>query len=217
MLEANGVNTPMFSTWKLSKHWDDTIPHPFLYRSTVGALKYITLTRSDITFSVNKAFQYLASPLDSHQSVVKWIIHYLSGTRHHGHILNPTANPPTFSLRAYNDSNWASDPDDRRSTSGSCIFLGRNLVAWSSKKQSLFSRSSAETKFRALSHATFEVLWIESLLRELKIPHLSPTLLCDNMSTVKLSHNSILHARTKHIELDIHFVRECVMVGKLHI
>ena len=79
------------------------------------------------------------------------------------------------------------------------------------------ARSSAEAEYRALAHTTTELLWLQSLLDELKIKYLSPTLLCDNLSAVLLSHNPILHARTKHIELDIHFVRERVMANKLKI
>lgn len=68
-----------------------------------------------------------------------------------------------------------------------------------------------------LAISTSEVLWIELLLCELAIPYLSPTLLCDNMSLVIVSHNPILHAHTKHIELDIHFIHEHVMTDKLQI
>lgn len=113
-------------------------------------------------------------------------------------------------MRAYSDSDWATDPDDRRSTSGSCIFLGPNLISWSSKKQSLVARSSTEAEYRGMAIATAELTWLQSLLNELQVPFQTPTLLCDNLSAVMLTHNPILHARTKHIELDIHFVREKV-------
>ena len=132
-----GVTTPMFSHCKLNKHGSDTMQDPTLYRSTVGALQYVTLTRPEIAFSVNKACQFMASPLDSHWSVVKRILRYLSGTSTYGLLLMPADPAHIFTLRAYSDSDWASDPDDRRSTSGSCIYFGPNLVSWSSKKQPL--------------------------------------------------------------------------------
>lgn len=79
------------------------------------------------------------------------------------------------------------------------------------------ARSSTEAEYRALAHTTSELLWLESFLHELQVPFQPPTLMCDNLGAVQLSHNPILHARTKHIELDIHFVRECVISKLLKI
>ena len=214
---TNGVGAPMLNHCKPSKYGTDFVEEPLLYRSIVGALQYVTLTTPDIAYSVNKAYQFMASPLHSHWSMVKRILRYLSGTAKMGLLTSPATPDQPLSLRAYNDSDWANDPDDRRSTSGTCIFIGPNLISWSSKKQSLVAKSGAEAEYRALAHTTSEVLWLESLLTELKIQYFSPTLLCDNLSVVLLSHNPILHARTKHIELDLHFVREKVMANKLKI
>ncbi|KAI5399506.1 hypothetical protein KIW84_064736 [Lathyrus oleraceus] len=159
----------------------------------------------------------MSNPLNTHWSMVRRILRYLSGTSKLGLLLSPANPNVALSLRAYSDSDWANDPDDRRSTSGTCIFIGPNLISWSSKKQTLVARSSAEAEYRALAHTTSELLWLESLLAELRVKYFSPTLLCNNLSVVLLSHNPILHARTKHIELDIHFVRERVMANKLKI
>ncbi|MCH79675.1 retrovirus-related Pol polyprotein from transposon TNT 1-94, partial [Trifolium medium] len=158
-----------------------------------------------------------ARPLHTHWQAVKRILGYLLHTSHHGLLLQPSATVSKFSIRAYSDSDWASDMDDRRSTSGSCIFFGPNLVSWSAKKQSLVARSSAEAEYRALAHTTSELMWIQSLLLDLKIPIHTPALLCDNVSAVLIAHNPVLHARTKHLELDIHFVREKVVAKALHI
>lgn len=99
--------------------------------------------------------------------------------------------------------------------SGSCIFFGPNLVSWSSKKQSLVARSSAEAEYRSMAHTTSELLWLQSLLTELQVPFHTHMLLCDNLSAVLLSHNPVLHGRTNHMELDIHFVREKVVSKSL--
>lgn len=97
------------------------------------------------------------------------------------------------------------------------MFLGPNFVACSSKKQLLLAHSSTGSEYQALAHKTSEVLWIKSIVQELFIPYLPPKLLCGKLSVFMISHNPILHARTKHIKLDIHFVREIVNGNKLHI
>lgn len=140
---------------------------------------------------------------------------YLQGVADHGLLLSPTACSTSFPLFAFCDADWASDPDDRRSTSGYCIFFGSNLVSWCSKKQPLVTRSSTEAEYRAMAHAIAELLWIQSHLTELGIEFAVPSLFCDNLSEVSLSHNPVLHNRTKHIEHDVHFVREKVIAKAL--
>jgi histone deacetylase 1/2 len=216
MAEAKGITTPMVSSLKLSRFGPDSLPDPHEYRSIVGALQYVTLTRPEIAFCVNKVCQFLSSPLLTHWQAVKRILRYLLHTCHHGLLLQPSSAVSKFSINAYSDSDWASDLDDRRSTSGSCIFFGPNLVSWSAKKQSLVARSSAEAEYRSLAHTTSELLWIQSLLTDLHIPIHTPVLLCDNISAVMIAHNPVLHARTKHLELDLHFVRERVLAKALN-
>jgi histone deacetylase 1/2 len=211
------IGSPMVSSCRLSKFGTDSLTDATLYRSTVGALQYATLTRPDISFSVNKVCQFMAHPLESHWRAVKRILRYLKGTINHGLLLHPSTSSPPFSLRAYSDADWATDQDDRRSTSGSCIFFGSNLVSWGSKKQPLVARSSTEAEYRSMANTTAELIWIQSLLQELCIPYHPPTLLCDNLSAVSLAHNPVLHARTKHMELDIHFVREKVLSRQLQV
>jgi hypothetical protein len=114
-------------------------------------------------------------------------------------------------LSGFSDADWAGCPDDRCSTGGHAVFLGGNLVAWSSRKQPTVSRSSTEAEYKSVANATAEIIWIQGLLQELGI-YLSraPTLWCDNLGATYLSLNPVFHARTKHIEVDYHFVRERV-------
>jgi histone deacetylase 1/2 len=144
MENCKPIGSPMVSSCRLSKFGTDTMNDPSLYRSTVGALQYATLTRPDIAFSVNKVCQFMAHPLESHWRAVKRILRYLKGTMSHGLLLYPSPSSPPFSLRAYSDADWATDQDDRRSTSGSCIYFGSNLISRGSKKQPLVARSSTE-------------------------------------------------------------------------
>lgn len=160
MLDCKGISTPMVSDNKPSRHGTDTLSDPHHFRSIVGALQYITLTRRELSYSVHKVCQFLSTPLDSHWRAVKRILHYLKGTSHFGLLLQPALPDTTLTLWAYSDSDWNNDPDDRRSTSGSYIFVGPNLVSWSSKKQSLVARSSAEAVYRGMLHTTSELLWL---------------------------------------------------------
>jgi hypothetical protein len=161
-----------------------------------------------LTFAINKASQFMSDPTDHHWQLVKRILRYVKGTLNHGLTFVST---PNLALQAFCDSDWAGDPDDRRSTSGFAIYLGSNLISWSSKKQPTVSRSSTEAEYRCLAVTTAELTWISSLLKELKCPlTTAPTLWCDNLGATFLAANPLFHARTKHIELDYHFVREKV-------
>ncbi|GKB81092.1 ribonuclease H-like domain-containing protein [Tanacetum coccineum] len=118
-------------------------------------------------------------------------------------------------LVAYSDVDWAGCPTTRRSTSGYYVFLGNNLLSWSSKRQPTLSRSSAEAEYRGVANVVAETCCLRNLLRELHTPLSSATLVyCDNVSAVYLSCNPVQHQRTKHIEIDIHFVRDLVAAGQ---
>jgi Reverse transcriptase (RNA-dependent DNA polymerase) len=138
----------------LSK-FDDTPMHNLhLYRSIVDALQYSIITCPNISYIVNKASQFMRSPTDEHCNGVKRILRYLKGTLFFGlHIYNHSS----FELHAYSDADWAGCPDDQRSTLGFCVFLGRNLLSWGSKKQTTVSKSSTEAEYRSMTSACTEL------------------------------------------------------------
>lgn len=144
---------------------------------------------------------------------VKRILRYIAGTLHLG--LRITSKS-SLHLVGFSDANWAGCPLTRRSTTGMCIFLGSNCVSWSSEKQNTVAKSSAEAEYRALASLAAELTWITYILKDIGVSLLSPpVMLTDNLSALHLTANPVLHARTKHIELDYHFVREKVVQGAM--
>ena len=221
--ESKPVTSPISSTAHLSLGDSSPFDNPVRYRQIVGALQYVTLSRPDITYAVNKVCQFMHSPTTNHWTAVKRILRYLRGTSGYGLLIQRNSGSllhaytdASFNLRAFSDADWAGCPDDRRSTGGFAIYLGSNLVSWYARKQRTVSRSSTESEYKALADTVAELAWLETLLRELCVPKSSvPTLWCDNLGATYMSANPVFHARTKHVEVDFHFVREKVAQGRL--
>jgi hypothetical protein len=154
-------------------------------------------------------------PTKLHWQAVKRIVRYLKHTMSHGLLLHRTQ---FTSLQAYSDVNWAGCLDGRRSATAYCVFLGLNLISLSSKKQPAISRSSAEAEYKVVANTNVGLLWIQAFLNELSISLSSPPKLwCDNIGLTYMSVNPIFHAHTKHVEIDFHFVRDCVADKSLEI
>jgi len=112
-------------------------------------------------------------------------------------------------MKVYTDADYARSIVDRRSTTDYCMFLGGNLVTWRSKKQNVVARSSAEAEFRAMAQGVSELLWMKIILDDLKIKYQAPMgLACDNKSAMSIAHNPVQHDRTKHVEIDRHFIKD---------
>ncbi|XP_071704912.1 uncharacterized mitochondrial protein AtMg00810-like [Rutidosis leptorrhynchoides] len=209
------ATTPVDTKSKLSSNIGNVYDDLTLYRSLVGALQYLTFTRPDISYAVQQICQHMHHPHDTHMAALKKILRYISGTIDYG--IHMTKSN-TSSLVSYIDADWAGCPDTRRSTSGYCVYLGDNLVSWSSKRQPTISRSSTEAEYRGLANVVSESCWLPNLLLELHHPLNKATIVyCDNVSTIYPAGNPIQHQRTKHIELDIHFIREKISRGQIRV
>ncbi|XP_071705244.1 uncharacterized mitochondrial protein AtMg00810-like [Rutidosis leptorrhynchoides] len=212
---CNAATTPVDTCGKTSSKSGKSYSNPTKYRSLAGALQYLTFTRPDISYAVQQVCLHMHDPKDIHMLALNRIVRYLQGTPSLGLHIHRSRTP---SLVAFTDADWGGSPDTRRSTSGYCVYYGDNLISWSSKRQPTLSRSSAEAEYRGVANVVAESCWLRNLLLELKCPIPKATLVfCDNISAIYLAGNPVQHQRTKHIELDIHFVREKVAKGQVRI
>ncbi|KAL4582843.1 hypothetical protein LXL04_007404 [Taraxacum kok-saghyz] len=215
LTDAKVASTPLEPNTHLVPQSGTPLNDPTAYRQLVGSLVYLTVTRPDLAYAVHTVSQFMASPYSNHYAAVLRILRYLKGTMFHGlHF----SSKSSLVLKAFSDADWDGDLTDRRSTTGYCFFLGDSLISWRSKKQSLTARSSTESEYRALADTTQELVWLRWLLADMCAPQSLPTSLwCDNNSAIQIAHNDVFHERTKHIEIDCHFVRQHVVRKTVHL
>uniref|UniRef100_A0A2N9GRJ3 Integrase catalytic domain-containing protein n=1 Tax=Fagus sylvatica TaxID=28930 RepID=A0A2N9GRJ3_FAGSY len=215
LTDSKTVSTPLELNVKLNTTDGEPLSDATLYRQLVGSLIYLTVTRPDLAYAVHLVSQFMSAPRSTHYAAVLRILRYIKGTLFHG--LHFSAQS-SLELRAYADADWAGDPTDRRSTTGYCFLLGSSLISWRSKKQSVVARSSTEAEYRALADATSELLWLRWLLADMGAPQTTSTPIhCDNRSAIHIAHNDVFHERTKHIEIDCHFIRHHLQQSALHL
>ncbi|PWA96217.1 hypothetical protein CTI12_AA041970 [Artemisia annua] len=213
VLDLKPAHIPIDPIVKLNDTDGEPLSDPSLYRATVGKLLYLTITRPDLSYAAHALSQFSHSPRTPHWKALIKVLRYIKLCPGQGLFISKASTLP---LKAFCDSDWANCSATRRSVTGFCIFLGPNLISWQSKKQSVVSRSSTEAEYRALADCTCEITWLLSLLKDLRIKTTSPVpIYCDNQSSIALASNPIQHARTKHIEIDCHFVREKIKNGTI--
>ncbi|EOY01263.1 Cysteine-rich RLK 8, putative [Theobroma cacao] len=155
--------------------------------------------------------QFMDKPGKEHLTAAHRVLKYLKGSSGQRILMKSKS---TLKISGYADSDWAGCPDTRKSVTGFCIFIGDSLVSWKSKKQSVVARSSAEAEYRSMASVCCEMIWIKSLLKDFGVKHCEAmNLYSDSQSAIHISKNPVFHERTKHIEVDCHFIREKILTG----
>jgi hypothetical protein len=232
MLECRPAKVPMpegsvIITDMLSPYINSTY-----YCQLVGKLIFLTVSRPDIAYAVNRVSSFMSHPQQAHLDAVLHILRYLRGTMDYGILYTHSGHSE---IRGYSDADWGSCPETRRSIGAYIFTLACGPISWASKKQLTVSRSSTEVEYRALSDGAQEAVWLSRMLHELQdYPHpsiplqhdnsevhsnlsrpISLDLNYDNQGAMKLAKNPVFHARTKHIEIHHHFIRERVVEGEI--
>ena len=204
--------SPMGTNIKLDKDESGKCVDTKLYRSMIGSLLYLTASRPDILFSVCLCARFQSSPRESHLLATKRIFRYLKDTPSLGLWYSKDS---TFALHAFSDADFGGCKIDRKSTLGTCQFLGNRLISWFSKKQNSVAQSTTEAEYIAAGSCSAQVLWIKQQMRDYGIDMKQVSIKCDNTSAINLSKNPIQHSRTKHIEIRHHFLRDHVQKGDI--
>ncbi|KAF5799967.1 putative RNA-directed DNA polymerase [Helianthus annuus] len=213
-LGCKPVSTPIEQSYLVSSKLDKDqklLKNVSGFQKLIGKLIYLSLTRPDISYTVQSLSQFMHSPNEMHLQLALRLLRYLKQSPGKGLCFKKS---DSLNLLGFADSDWDKCLSTRKSVTGFCIFLGNCLVSWKSKKQSTVSRSTAEAEYRAMCSATCELIWLKNLLLELNVQcNLPMSLNCDSQAAISIAANPVFHERTKHFELDLHFLREKVADG----
>ncbi|GJU00314.1 putative ribonuclease H-like domain-containing protein [Tanacetum coccineum] len=204
-LTVKTASTPMETSKPLMKDENVEVVDVYLYRSMIGSLMYLTSSRPDIMFAVCACTRFQVTPKVSHLHVVKRIFRYLKGQPKLS-LLYPKDSP--FNLEAYIDSDYAGVSLDRKFTTGGCQFLGRRLISWQCKKQTIVTNSTTEAEYVAASSCCGQVSWIQNQMLDYGYNFMNTKIFIDNESTICIVKNPVFHSKTKHIEIRHHFIRD---------
>jgi transposase InsO family protein len=205
--DANGCTTPMNTEYLNITEDEKLLDSNEQYRKAVGALLYVAITtRPDISAAVSILCRKVSSPRQCDWTAVKRVIRYLKQTVN---MQLKLCKDDNLKLIGYVDADWAGDKTDRKSTSGYLFQLGKATISWTSKKQESVALSSTEAEYIAAATASQEMIWLRQLLSDLQVPIIGPTVMYeDNQGCIKLACNEKSSARTKHIDVRHHHLRD---------
>jgi hypothetical protein len=185
----------------------DKVPKPEFrkkYQQLVGSLMYLMIrSRPDIAFAVVKLSTQMVSPAKDHYTAGIHLLRYLNGTKKRVLEFNGNSNS---GIIAYSDSDWASDPQDRKSITGNFCTLANGPVSWLSRKQKTIALSSTEAEYMALSDCSRQLVWMSQLLTEVGFDISTPLLYGDNLGSLFWSTSEVQEKRSKHIDIRYHYI-----------
>lgn len=203
---CNGISTPSDHNQPLH-NFEESEPSNFDYRKLIGSLMYLAIgTRADIAHAVSVASRFLEKPTIVHERAGKRILRYIKTTLNYGILYTKNRSDEII---AYSDADFAGDVNTRKSTSGSVLFFGENIISWSSERQQSVSLSTTESEYIAAAQCVKELIWLKRLFCEiLDKKSIKALLYMDNQSAIRLIKNPEFHKRSKHIDIRYHFIRE---------
>ena len=216
--ECKGATTPMVQGVKLAKtSITDKLADPVVYQQQIGCTMYAMLcTRPDIAYAVSQLSQFGSNPSETHQRALIRLLQYLQSTKDFS-ITYGKDYGDEFTLQGFSDADYGST-EDRKSVSAYLYILYGGTISWMAKKQSTVALSTTEAEYIALTQATKESIWIQRTLLELGRNTKDGNVIHeDNQGAIALAHNPEFHARTKHIDIQYHFVRNCVQDGRIQL
>ncbi|MEM7375839.1 MAG: Ty1/Copia family ribonuclease HI, partial [Bacteroidota bacterium] len=211
--------TPSMVSIKMKKNEKGAI-EPSKYRSLVGKALYLNkISRPDISNQVRELSQHFDNPGEDQWKQLLQLISYLKATREMGLVMKVEDNDSeSCRIECFVDSDFATDTESRRSTTGYLVFVDGALVSWKSKRQGSVTLSSTEAEYVALSQVACEMKFVHSLLSEMGIKVDTPMIVHeDNQGAIFLAKNEALGQRTKHIDTRYHFTRELIQLGLLNV
>ncbi|GJY15797.1 putative ribonuclease H-like domain-containing protein [Tanacetum coccineum] len=217
-MNVKTASTPIETQRPLTKDEEAANVDVHLYRSMISSLMYLTALRPDIMFAVCNCSRFQVTPKTSYLNAVKRIFRYLKGKPKLG-LWYPRVSP--FDLEAYSDSDYAGVNLDRKFTTGDCRFLGRRLISWQCKKQTIVATSTTKVEYVIAASCCGQVLWIQNQMLDYGFNFMNTKIHIDNESTICIVKNLVFHSKTKHIEIRHHFIRDAfekkmIQVLKIH-
>ncbi|WMV55064.1 hypothetical protein MTR67_048449 [Solanum verrucosum] len=205
MEDSKVMSTPMNQKENFSKDDGTEKVDEAYYRSLIGCLMYLTATRPDILYAVSFLSRFMHCASDLHLRAAKRIVRYIKGIINYGVKFHKSQK---FRLNGFSDSDWGGAPD-MKSTSGFCFNLGSGAFSWYSKKQDIVAQSTAEAEFIAATAAVNQALWLRKIMCDLNMKQKEGTeVFIDNQAAISIANNPVFHAKTKHFNIKLFFLRD---------